>query len=331
MQFVRDDESAVLDLSRSHFPSYAPELLSARLNWLFEDPFGCYAWIGKTNGRVVGFLAYVSVPLLAMSRTVRAALGVDLMVAPEFRRRGMATALIAEGRAWLMKSGVSVGLGFTNSSSTRLAVGVGARHVGQLARYYIPVTPRARFLSQISRLIVRPRPEPYQLLNRPSTDEIEFGELPMKDFGELSTIRNGMGSVKIDRNRDYLLWLFSRQPKVSPRFVLAKQNGKAVGYAAYAVTHRRPFLRIGELLDVTAENPVIAHRLLSYLIRETERVDFWMTNALRGSQLTDVLRKVGFSWSLPNGDFVARIWTPHPDDASLMEASNWHLTQADII
>jgi len=334
--YLAEDVPAVIELGRACHPSeYDPERLSGRLNWLFQNPFGCHAWVAEMSGRVVGFMAWLMVQIAVMNRTVLASMGIDLMVLPEYRRKGIAAELITTGRTSLISKGARLGFGFTNQVSLELDKKLGGTLIAPLARYYLPVTFRAlilhtflKFGSSLSD--VRRRSE--RLSSQSSTDlSLESCEPTKSNLELLSTAMNCLGNVRVTRDSNYLHWLFSRQQKLPPRLLLAKKEGKIVGYAAYSVGHRTPLFRVGELLDIAAEKSSTAQRILNALCLQSSSVDFWSVSTLQGGALAEILGTMGFSSWSHDGGLICKIWEDDADSATVMDASNWHLTQFDIL
>jgi len=331
--YQAEDAPSVLELERTWLSEYDPEGLSRRLNWLLQNPFGCHAWIAEIGGQAVGFMAWLMVPMAIMKRTTIASVGVDLIVAPEFRRKRIAAELITASRTSLIGNGASLGLGFTSQASGRLTKKLGGTQIAPLARYYLPVTVRAFILRTFLRggsSLSEMRRRSERLNSQFSTDlSLEPCEPTQRNL-ELVAGGHGLGNVRVNRDPNYLIWLFRGQQALSPRILLAKEGDEVVGYVAYSVRNRTQLLRVGELLDVAAGKSSTAQRILNALCLRSSGVDYWSANTLQGSVLAEMLKTMGFSSWSDRGSLICRTWKDDVDNTVLMNPINWHLTQFDI-
>ena len=99
---------------RGTFGDGALQLDYAHFQWAFEDvptpdPEGVQFWVCKRNGAVVGQQAGIPFRLKVGERVCRASWAIDLMVAPEWRLRGVGPAL-SETHSTASEVAVSVGI-----------------------------------------------------------------------------------------------------------------------------------------------------------------------------------------------------------------------------
>lgn len=97
-RFTPDDRPALEVFQREAFGADALQLAPDHFHWLFDepperDPDGPQLWICKRNGAIVGQQGGIPFALKAGDATVRGSWAVDLMVAPEWRLRGVGPAL----------------------------------------------------------------------------------------------------------------------------------------------------------------------------------------------------------------------------------------------
>jgi len=86
--YEKGDETGYLALMKMVFPKYECDLI--RWCWEFRDnPFGFLQTFSTSNGKIVGHLGLVGVPIKVGDRILRGSQAVDLAVHPDFRRKGM--------------------------------------------------------------------------------------------------------------------------------------------------------------------------------------------------------------------------------------------------
>ncbi|CAO3357085.1 GNAT family N-acetyltransferase [Azospirillum sp. A26] len=92
------DHASLEAFQRAHFGADAIQLCPDHFHWLFEEPperehEGPQLWLCKRNGAVVGQQGGIPFALKVGERNRRASWAIDLMVAPEWRLRGVGPAL----------------------------------------------------------------------------------------------------------------------------------------------------------------------------------------------------------------------------------------------
>ncbi|WP_454017185.1 GNAT family N-acetyltransferase [Azospirillum sp. Marseille-Q6669] len=117
-RFMSEDRVALESFQRDHFGADSPLLDDTHFNWLFEepptpDPEGMQLWVCKRNGGIVGQQAGIPFALKVGQRVRRASWAIDLMVAPEWRLRGVGPGLSETHAA---ASEVSVSLSMTDAA-----------------------------------------------------------------------------------------------------------------------------------------------------------------------------------------------------------------------
>ncbi len=86
--YVNGDEKGYVALMNNIFPAYKCDL--KRWRWEFkENPYGSLQVFGDSEGKIVGHMGLIGVPIKLDDTIVKGSQAVDLAVAPEFRGRGM--------------------------------------------------------------------------------------------------------------------------------------------------------------------------------------------------------------------------------------------------
>ncbi|KAA0676332.1 GNAT family N-acetyltransferase [Roseomonas genomospecies 6] len=117
-RFMSEDRVALESFQRDHFGADSPLLDDTHFHWLFEepptpDPEGVQLWVCKRNGGIVGQQAGIPFALKVGERVRRASWAIDLMVAPEWRLRGVGPGLSETHAA---AGEVSVSLSMTDAA-----------------------------------------------------------------------------------------------------------------------------------------------------------------------------------------------------------------------
>ncbi|WP_029007664.1 GNAT family N-acetyltransferase [Azospirillum halopraeferens] len=115
-RFEPDDGPALAAFHREFFGADSIQADPAYFRWIYRevphpDPEGLQLWLCKRNGAIVGQQSGIPFRLKTGDRTVAASWGIDLMVAPEWRLRGVGPAL-TETHA--NTGAVTVSLGMTD-------------------------------------------------------------------------------------------------------------------------------------------------------------------------------------------------------------------------
>lgn len=108
------DRPALEAFQRDSFGTDAIQLDEAHFRWLFEepperDPEGMQLWVCKRNGGIVGQQAGIPFALKVGDRVRRASWAIDLMVAPEWRLRGVGPGL-SESHAAASEAAISLSM-----------------------------------------------------------------------------------------------------------------------------------------------------------------------------------------------------------------------------
>lgn len=117
-RYEPDDRAALELFQREHFGPDSLQLDEDHFRWLFEeppelDPEGRQLWVCKRNNGIVGQQAGIPFALKAGDAVRRASWAIDLMVAPEWRLRGVGPGL---SEAHAAASDVTVSLSMTDAA-----------------------------------------------------------------------------------------------------------------------------------------------------------------------------------------------------------------------
>lgn len=346
-RITADDIAPLRDFQRMQFGAQAIQLDNAHHRWLFDEtPFpdadGPQLWICRRDDEVVGQQGGIPFTLAVGSRDLPASWAIDLMVAPQWRLRGVGPALTS---AHLAARDVTVSLSMTDAAfkSYRRAGWLDLGNVPSFVRVIDPVRclKVSPYDSDMARLVARGA--------KPLLSSLSLG---------LSGLSRGRGSklIEIDRfcahadelwqacrshiicgaKRDYsfLRWRFDESPQAPlySRFVLMKQDRMM----AYAVL--RHDLLSGEEVAVVCDYLARPGWLFPLFAQLTERARRSGAAALLcrtlNQQAVRPLSLLGFL-TLRNGfrQPTRMMVKPRDTDDDLAELlgnpRNWFVTVAD--
>jgi GNAT superfamily N-acetyltransferase len=89
------DADALLDFLAEGFGERSFQASAARFRWLFEEhPLGFHIGVCRDGETIAGIRCHIPCTVVASGRQYRAAYGMDLIVAPPYRRKGVASGLL---------------------------------------------------------------------------------------------------------------------------------------------------------------------------------------------------------------------------------------------
>ncbi|WP_207456448.1 GNAT family N-acetyltransferase [Azospirillum sp. SYSU D00513] len=251
-RYVPDDRPDLESFQREYFGPNSIQLCRDHFRWLLEppeqDPEGPQFWVCRRNGGIVGQQAGIPFALKAGDRSHRASWAIDLMVAKEWRLRGVGPTL---SDAHLASSEVSISLGMTDAAykSYKRA---GWSDLGGLPTFLrvidplrcLRVSPYGGALASIAAGIGKPAlsvaSTSYNLAARVRGGRLV--EVPAFDekADELWEAAAPQHTVIARRDRAFLSWRFDRAPNAGRlrRFYIMK-GGRLMGYVVLRVDRWR--------------------------------------------------------------------------------------------
>jgi GNAT superfamily N-acetyltransferase len=228
------DRAHVEGLLRELFPN---DDVGTRYDWIH---LGCpqgrsLVWLATDDsGAVAAMASYFPRDVLVQGKQVRAALGGDCWVRPEFRRRGIGRALHERGRLEMPREGIEVMFGTPTKANESPLLQAGARNIGHVARFARPLWFKQVPLSAqlLSRGWGKARLQPIAGVDA-RVDEVWQRT---KTEVELGTVRDGA----------FYDWRFSRSPSKQQSAFVIMEDGEPI--AACALERVDKYLRVVDLL-----------------------------------------------------------------------------------
>jgi GNAT superfamily N-acetyltransferase len=285
--------------------------------------------------RVVGQYAAWRIDGLLERRTRPFMFALDAMVDPEFRRQGILTAMVQEAHRLWQAEGAACVLAMPNEQWGSVNEKVGWRRVFPLQwqirplrlekiamrRLGLALSPPAAF-SRLWNAYWRRRllPDPRLVLETVATAGVAFDDLwqRLRENQPLSTIRDAA----------WIQWRYLSVPDRSYRVLLARRDGRPVGYIVYWL---QPFSGgeagiVAEFLYETGDSGVRDRLVVAVLDQlQAAGAESLIGLAVPGTPTADVFKRVGaiFSW----GAFD--VWMlpldAQADFSFLKQPENWSL------
>ncbi len=298
-------------------------------------------WVAEAGDRLVG--QYAVIPTLAKieGRAKQAAISVDAMVHPQFRRRGILTALVRHGHQALSEAGFAFTLGLPNEQWGSREAALGWRRLFPLRWLTRPLRPEA----MLARRLGAPSLARLTLLGtlwnrslrrgRASQGNLEVRHVAAagEAFDALWESCAGDASASISRDASWVRWRYLEAVPHRFRVLLAEREGKPAGFLAYRIDRsaERSVGLIPEILtaktDAAALEALLEAALGQFL---AEGVESAVTLAVPGAWMYAALRRRGF---LPRRQAFSVGIIPLGDEIPmhvLSDAASWHMMGGDF-
>lgn len=290
-------------------------------------------WIAKSNEEIVGQVGTIPVMVNIAGNQRRAIWILDMIVMPEFRRRGLVKRMLKDAETNFTSFGLV--LNSAEQHSTPLMKSIGYDHLINVPRFHKPLYP-ANDIREIAKLSLlrktvnlafapfRPRFE--------KNENVRTVENIDESFDTFWAEAETQWSCAVRRTAKYLSWQFERQPAKKFDIIGYYEGGKMLGYAV--LYFRKPSangaITKAAISDICyhPENP---KRTVDALLQESLRL---AVERGAGGLVTDVLdglveerlEKFGF-WRVKNPlQFMVK--SSEFQDL-LFKSENWFLTRSD--
>lgn len=309
------DDAAIRALLARSYPDN-PKADAAYTRWQYwANPFGpprSWVW-AEPGGRVVGHWSAVAVPLWLDGRPVTGAKGVDIATDPDWRGRGLFSALARRLIADCRDAAVPALLSHPNPSSVTAVVRAGARQVARVPVWVRPVDPawlaeRLRLPTPAARAVARAGFRPRSTSGAAGVRVEEVTD-PPADLDELWTRVAPPGRHGVARDAAWWRWRYAERPHRPYRILEARsaRTGSALGgdgrgaLRAAAVTTVRSAVggQFAHVLEWMAADAAAASAIGAALAEDDGTggdagVDGAVVAALPGTDLARHARRAGF-------------------------------------
>lgn len=336
-QMQMSEKDAVLAFLREAYADNPRQSDEKYWNWHFPespycDPNNLPVWLAKVDGRIAGQLAAVPVEFNAAGETVPAIWILDMIVAREFRRRGLAKKLAL---ASLDFCPFVLGVNMPNQHAPTLLKALGWKIFSKIPRYQKILFPgnAVRELANLGplRSIVNLAGAPLRRgVSRAGSVKIVDAFDP--PFDELWREAREQWPCSVSRTAKLLDWQFCRQPGKKFEILAHLSNGELRGYAVmfFRSPNRSGIIEKASISDI-CYGPADADATLDALLDGAidlaiqRRVGSIVTDAI-DSRLEQRLKRHGF-WRVKSDlQLLANVPRNHK---AIYQAANWYLTRGD--
>lgn len=198
-------------------------------------------WLAEQDGAPV--CQYAGMPAVVQlgDREVTAMVAVDAMTAPEHRRRGLLTQVVAEAHEAWKRAGIAFVLGLPNEQWGSRTAAVGFVPLFRLRWLMLPLRPGVilhRRFGALAALVLTPLATPWfrRRLRKhdPGTSIRPVASAGPELDGLWERLR-GAASLSIRRDASWVAWRFLSAPDPGYRVLLLERGGVPVGWTAFRV------------------------------------------------------------------------------------------------
>ncbi|MBU1147622.1 MAG: GNAT family N-acetyltransferase [Candidatus Omnitrophica bacterium] len=286
-------------------------------------------WICALDDKTVGHFGAILVELKVGPRKINAAWGVDLMVLPEYRKKGLGIALVKEANqhfdAFLAIGG--------NDMSSSLFIKMGWTYLGKVPYYIRVLDPDTLFKSKGKNLFMPVLVKIYNYLNKPvKPDGVEVGVIDnFKEEADLFWREiERFYKIIIPRNKAYLNRKYDLRPEKHYVRFRAARGKQVCGYLIARITKTESDYTEGLIVDIIVrpndKNTVRAliFTALKYLKSENCSI---VRCCINNKDIEKIIASCGFIKRKPHMRFLIKKNIDGLEE--LYRLDNWHITSGD--
>jgi Acetyltransferase (GNAT) domain len=333
------DEHGLVELFRN---VYGREISADYWRWkLQRSAFaGDNVWLATAGERPVFQYGGIPTRFQLQQRSASIMVAVDAMTAPEFRRRGLLTAVVSRAHAAWREHDVAFVIGLPNQQWGSRTQALGWLPLLQLQWLLRPLHPEATLARRLKLPLLKHLTFPTGVWNRLLQRQLrrdpgvrtESVRQADDSFDRLWDRCKSDWMFSTVRDRDWVNWRFLSSPARAYELTLARRAGEPVGYSAHCLvgTSERPIAHLAELFSGEGDDVGRAALLFDLVNKLLPLgVESLRTLAVPGTRQHHWLRKAGF---FAGPSFSVQIVPLAPDLPlePMREARHWNLSGADF-
>lgn len=334
--YQEDDEGALLQLRRVCFPLDDAGSRAEHHLWLARDPYGCCECVAVSGGEVIGYQARLLAPLQLLNRQTIADIGVDLMVTPRYRGRGIAGALVSATREEAKQRGAELSIGFRNANWGRVLRVDQDVLLGHFPAFFCATSTLGRLslgMWGIRHPLVK---ADHSIMDAPERVQVDVEALQPTtgDLHDLTLLDGGFGDIRLIRPVPWLEWCYLQRPESNMRFLIMRAHGGPIGYVLYSVRPFHRLLTLGKIEHVAFPRAIPVTTAKDALVKvflNIDDIDLWWSRAFPDSEYGQLLSAIGFSHC---PDAASRVVVTIPDEHAkelVLDRSRWYLSPSDML
>jgi len=342
------DQINIINLINLVYPRFDKKYLTQYWRWEYErNPLGCLVAVAEHMDQLIGHAARITFKMKIGNKIVRSAQGVDLVIHPHFRRKGISLALGKFLADKAVEEIVPVWYAFANEPAYHGELKYGWFLVGEipnlvrifnfhnifLSRY--PALEKAGFILKfVSKLAELPFNFLTNTASRKLSTPKDLKILEVLSFDQrINEFWDDVATnykVILVRDKNYLNWRYFEKPNGEYKVFIAQKGGNVLGYIVLAI-EKIQNLRIGIIVDILTTNNDITRHLVHKAIRffsdmKVDKITCWM---LKNCIYYNILKENGFLPTFRKTKLTARLNLPQSNLSLLQNLDNWYVTMGD--
>ena len=298
-------------------------------------------WLAEFGGKPIFHTSGIPLRYKLNGSQHVAMVSVDTMTDPDFRRRGLLTAVGKYAYDAYRAANIPFVIGIINDKWGSRAPALGWEALFPLEIQVRPLLPAAILARRANFPLLARFSFANELWNR-------FWDMPLRadktirvraithagnEFDQLWQNAAPDYKFTIVRDRAWVEWRYLQEPTAKYRVLLAERDGAPLGYLAYRMLENQT-RRAGLIAEIFTRRGDVktVYTLLVHVLREwrAQQVQVAMHTAARGAWLYQTLRRVGFIAS--PGAFNVQLvpLTTNLPLAALQDPSNWFMAGGDF-
>ena len=285
-QYLPDDEDQIFQLRNAVRPEehYNRNEWLQWWHWTYKViPEGSKIWLLEIDGKIVGLFSLLYTNMKIGDRTIKTAQSIDESTHPDYRRRGVMSALQTHVIAEETQNGIEVFFGFPTDMAYTKDIKLGYLKVDELKKIYRVLHWDNALRNRISCGILRKlisivvggisgivcKKDKLSVDQEIQIYKIDSFDERINNFWDRVSKQINICAV---RNNERLNWRYATVPNTKYEIFQAEKAGIVYGYIVLRYLMRRES-RVAVIYDLMAETEEVSQYLLQTAIEESRAND----------------------------------------------------------
>jgi GNAT superfamily N-acetyltransferase len=348
VRHYKDDDD---DLLFEFYHSLDPDRYNSKETWYQwwkwqykEFPNEIITFIIDDNGKIVGHIASEIINIKIGNKFVSGRFPLDYAVHPEYRLKGVASALTVNVIEYFKNNHNHISYGVPNQLGYKLAMKQGYLYVGNWKKFikvldwklflkkYIsnkPISDLFSFCANMLAKLLFPTPKLQDISGLVIKKELSFDERIDTFLAAFSE------KVKIMRmkSRDYLNWRYTTYKQPIFDIFIAEKSGTICGYMVLRIVKEEMSDR-ATIFEFAAESQLILRHMISVVCEHCSKkgISYISWVGLAEKSNLQAFRKQGFFSMFFSKSLKFIVYSDHPDipEKFLANPHNWFIQSGDF-